>query len=149
MTFNDLSKEAVSRRQPGRENRACPVTNVIVRDCTCSGCRGRRNRSKGKRTQREVRRQAERAFGVPAGPTMAATANEETWRLPVRVEVKSGGVAKPVGTFYRNTKAQADLSKAIGDIRPFMAVASVDGSKDGLAVIRMSDLEQLFREARR
>jgi hypothetical protein len=65
------------------------------------------------------------------------------------MEVKSGGPAKTVGTFYRNTRAQADVAKAIGDVRPFMAVASVDGSRDGLAVIRMSDLQRLFDEARK
>lgn len=80
---------------------------------------------------------------------MMATANEETWRLPVRAEVKAGGPAKTVDTFYRNTKAQADMQKAIGDMRPFLAVAMVDGSTDGLAVIRMSDLIRLFEEARR
>jgi hypothetical protein len=78
-----------------------------------------------------------------------ATANEETWRLPVRAEIKSGGPAKTVDTFYRNTKSQSDQSKAIGDVRCFVAVAMVDGSTDGLVVMRMSDLVQLFEEARR
>lgn len=94
-------------------------------------------------------KQLEKAFVSRAGPSVAATANEENWRLPVRLEVKAGGPAKTVDTFYRNTKSQSDLSKAIGDIRSFVAIAMVDGSTDGLAVLRLSDLERLLEEARR
>lgn len=149
MTFNELSKEEVAKRQPGKENRACPNTGMIRRDCSCMSCRGRRSRRKGQVKQRQARRQLEKVFLKPAGPSMMATANEETWRLPVRAEVKSGGMAKTVDTFYRNTKTQADKDKAIGDVRPFVAIAMVDGSTDGLCVIRNSDLVQLFEEARR
>ena len=147
---DDLSKESQLARSPGRENRACPQTGTAVRDCTCYSCRGRRNRTKGKKTQREVRKGLERTFGVQAGPTVASTADEENWGgLPVRVEVKSGGMAKTVGTFYRNTKAQSDAKKSIGNYKPFMAVARVDGESDSLVVLRMSDLTSLFEEARR
>lgn len=145
----DLSKAAQLARSPGRENRACPTTGVAVRECTCYSCRGRRNRTKGKRTQRTARKGLEKVFQTPAGPSVTATANEETWRLPVRTEVKSGGTAKTVDTFYRNTKTQSDVHKAIGDARPFVAVAMPDGTSDGLAVIRLSDLLQLFEEGRR
>lgn len=145
----DLSKAGQLARSPGKENRACPNTGIAVRECTCYSCRGRRNRTKGKVKQRQARRKLESAFGASAGPTIASTSNEETWRLPVRAEVKAGRYAATVDTFYRNTKAQSDLSKAIGDTRAFMAIAMVDGSTDGLAVIRLSDLNQLFREARR
>jgi hypothetical protein len=58
-------------------------------------------------------------------------------------------MAKSVGTFYRNTKAQSDAKKSIGDIRPFIAAARVDGQSDPLVILRMSDLIQLFEEARR
>ncbi len=135
-------------RSPGKENRACPITGVVVRECICHSCKGRRNRTKGKTKQRQARRGLEKVFATPAGPSMMATANEENWRLPVRVEVKAGGMAKTVDTFYRNTKAQSDRDKAIGDTRPFLAVAQVDGSTDGLCVVRMSDLVQLFDQAR-
>lgn len=147
--YTDLSKEAVSRRQPGRENRKCEMTGLIRRDCTCYSCRGRRNRNNGKAKQRQVRKGFEKAFQVPAGPTVSSTADEENWRLPVRVEAKSGGTAKTVGTFYRNTKAQADAKKSIGDSRPFVAAARIDGQSDPLVVLKMSDLIQLFNEARR
>lgn len=149
MPGEPTSKEDQLRRSPGRENRICPTTGLPRRDCTCIADRNRRNRQKGKTKQRQARRGLEKAFAAQAGPSVMATANEETWRLPVRVEVKAGGMAKTVDTFYRNTKAQADKDKAIGDVRSFVAVAMVDGSTDGLVVIRMSDLVQLFEEARR
>lgn len=146
---DDLSKAAQLRRSPGKENRICPNSGVPLRVCSCYSCRGRRNRNKGKTKQRQARRGLEKTFQQIAGPSMVSTSNEETWRLPVRAEVKAGGMAKTVDTFYRNTKAQADADKAIGDSRPFLAVAMVDGSTDGLAVIRLSDLVQLFEEGRR
>ena len=70
---DDLSKESQLARSPGRENRACPQTGITIRDCTCYSCRGRRNRTKGKKTQREVRKGLERAFGVQAGPMAKPT----------------------------------------------------------------------------
>jgi hypothetical protein len=149
MTSPDLSKEGQLARSPGKENRPCPQTGIAVRECDCYSCRGRRNRSKGKTKQRQARKGLEKTFGVMAGPSQISTSHEEHWRLPVRSEVKAGGMAKTVDTFYRNTRAQADKDKAIGDVRPFLAVAMVDGSTDGLAVIRLSDLIQLFSEARR
>ena len=145
----DLSKEGQLARSPGKENRACVTTGIAVRDCTCYSCRGRRNRSKGKTKQRQARRGLENAFGVLAGPSAVSTADEENWRLPVRAEIKAGIPARTVDTFYRNTKAQADADKALGDVRSFIAVAMPDGTTDGLCVIRMSDLIQLFAEARR
>lgn len=148
MDLNPLSKEAQLARSPGG-NRMCTTTGEPLRTCPCYSCRGRRNRQKGKTKQRQARRGLEKTFATIAGPSMVSTSNEETWRLPVRAEVKAGGMAKTVDTFYRNTRTQADADKAIGDMRPFLAVAMVDGSTDGLAVIRLSDLVQLFEEARR
>lgn len=145
----DLSKEAQLARSPGKDRRPCSNTGIALRDCTCYSCRGRRNRSKGKKKQRQARKGLEKTFQTMAGPTSVATSDEENWRLPVRAEIKAGGMAKTVDTFYRNTKGQSDQQKAIGDLRPFIAVAMVDGSTDGLVVIRMSDLIQLFSEARR
>lgn len=148
MELNPLSKEAQMQRSPGG-NRMCSTTGEPLRSCSCYSCRGRRNRSKGKTKQRQARRGLEKTFQTIAGPSAVSTSDEENWRLPVRAEIKSGGMAKTVDTFYRNTKTQADADKAIGDMRPFLAVAMVDGSTDGLAVIRLSDLVQLFEEARR
>jgi hypothetical protein len=146
---DDLSKESQLARSPGRENKPCPNTGEPKRSCTCYSCKGRRNRSKGKTKQRQARRGLEKVFQAQAGPSQISTSHEEHWRLPVRTEVKAGGMAKTVDTFYRNTKAQSDKDKAIGDVRPFMAVAQVDGSTDGLVVIRMSHLVELFDDARK
>lgn len=144
-----LSKEAQAARSPGKQNRPCPTTGEPRRSCSCYSCRGRRNQRKGKRTQREVRKGFEKVFQVPAGPSVSSTADEENWRLPLRIEVKSGAQAKPVYTFYRNTKAQSDAKKAIGDPRDFAAAARADGDTDPLVVIRLSHLIQAFEEARR
>lgn len=145
----DLSKEGQLARSPGRENRPCPNTGEPLRSCDCFSCKGRRARSKGKTKQRVARRGLEKTFQAVAGPTATSTSDEENWRLPVRVEVKAGGMAKTVDTFYRKTKAQSDVGAAIGDGRPFMAVAMPDGTTDGLAVMRLSQLRQLVEEARR
>ena len=142
----DLSKEGQLARSPGKENHPCPTTGLPRRSCTCYPCVGRRSRRKGKSAQREVRKGLERVFGVAAGPTVASTADEENWRLPVRVEAKSGRYAAAVGTFYRMTKAQSDAKKSIGDTRPFVGAARVDGETDPLYVIRQSQLEALFQE---
>ena len=142
------TKEDQLDRSPGG-NRYCSITRELKRSCKCRSCMGSRNRRKGQVKQRQARKQLEKAFGKPAGPSVMATAHEEFWRLPVRPEIKAGPIGNPVATFYRNTKAQSDLQKAIGDSRPFVAVAMIDGSKDGLVVIKGSDLIQLFEEARR
>ncbi|HEY7531671.1 MAG TPA: hypothetical protein VH681_02675, partial [Nitrospiraceae bacterium] len=96
------SKETQLSRSPGG-NRTCTATGKPKRSCDCFSCRGRRARNKGKIKQRAARKAAEKVFKASAGPSVTATANEENWRLPVRMEVKSGIQAKTVGTFYRNT----------------------------------------------
>lgn len=144
--LNPLSKEAQLARSPGRENKPCETTGKPKRSCDCKPCVGARSRRKGKNAQREIKKGLERIFGVSAGPTVASTADEENWRLPVRVEAKSGRYAAAVGTFYRLTKAQSDAKKDIGDTRPFIGAARVDGETDPLYVIRGSQLEQLFQE---
>lgn len=143
-----LSKAAQLSRSPGG-NRYCPTTKQLKRTCKCHTCLGTRNQRKGGVKQRQARKRLEKAFGGQAGSSVMVTANEENWRLPVRSEVKSGPIGNPVDTFYRNQKAQSDRSKAIGDTRPFMAVAMPDGTTDGLAVIRLSELEQVVVEVAR
>lgn len=80
---------------------------------------------------------------------MASTGDEENWRLDWRIEVKSGAMAKPVYTFFQNTKAQSDAKRSIGDIREFAAAARADGDTDPLVVVRLSVLEAAFDAARR
>ena len=150
MTYSsreDLSKEAQLARSPGG-NRRCPTTGDLKAKCVCRPCIGRRARGKGKRKQNEAKKAVERAFNQVAAPTSATSGQEEYWRLALRLEVKAGGMAKTVDTFYRNTKAQSDQSKAIGDSRPFGAIAMPDGSSDGFLVIALSSLPVLAQVLR-
>jgi hypothetical protein len=57
--------------------------------------------------------------------------------LPVRVEVKSGaaGGANAVGKWFDASKKQSDASKAVGDVRPFVAAFIPDGSQRVLWVV--------------
>lgn len=140
------SKEAQVARSPGG-NRRCSTTGELKRNCKCRPCLGRRSKYKGQRKQRDARKDIEKVFG-PAGRYSSQTGNEELWRTRVRVEVKSGVMAKTVDTFYRNTKSQSDQAKAIGDTRPYMAVAMPDGVPYGYAVVRLDHLEAVVSAAR-
>jgi hypothetical protein len=51
---------------------------------------------------------------------------------------------RPVETFYRNCRAQSDASAAIGDTRPFVAVAAPDGTGMQYAVLRVDDLAKIL-----
>jgi len=57
--------------------------------CDCSHCIGKRNRASGLRKQRDAQKVLYRALEVPM-PEGPAIAHEETWDLPIAVEVKSG-----------------------------------------------------------
>jgi len=145
--FNlDLSKEAQVSRSPGG-NRRCPTTGELKRNCKCRPCIGRRSKYKGQRKQRDARKGIEKVFGS-AGKYSSQTGHEELWRTRVRVEVKSGAMAKTVDTFYRNTKGQSDQAKAIGDTRPYVAVAMPDGVSFGYAVVRLDHLDAFMSAAR-
>lgn len=150
MTFpfrEDLSKEGQLARSPGG-NRKCPTSGELKASCKCRPCIGRRARGKGKRKQNEAKKAVERAFNQVAAPTTATSGQEEYWRLALRLEVKAGTQARTVDTFYRNTKGQSDQSKAIGDLRPFGAIAMPDGSSDGFLVIALSSLPVLAQALR-
>ena len=146
---DDLSKEAQLRRSPGRENRPCPETNDLIRDCQCVKHRNGRNRKDGIRKQRRAARGIGKAFNVPASK-LVGLGNEETMRLPIRLEIKSGPLTRYVEGFFLACQEQADRpeNKAIGDCRPFGALA-VTSSGRRLLIIEEGDLIQLFREARR
>lgn len=113
-------------------------------DCTrkvpCPRCRGARNRRSGMRKQREARKSLERVTGVQAHRFVTAMGNEENWRLPIRVEVKSGAQTNPVWTKFAAAEAQSGASKATGDTRPFVYVAMGTRTSDGLFVCRLSEL---------
>lgn len=118
-----------------------PTRNGHVRGCKgppgqpCRSCIGRRSRAMGKTKQRAARK----ALGIP-GLSLGVD-EEELWRGHIRVEVKSGHRdAMPVDTRYREWRAQSDASRAIGDNRPFAAIAMPPGSSDGYAIVRLSEL---------
>ncbi len=90
--------------------------------------------------QRQARKALEVVTGTQAARFAGLTGNEETWRLPVRVEVKSGAIAGPVWTKYAAAEAQSNASKATGDTRPFLAIFMGTRTSDGLVVCRLSEL---------
>lgn len=105
------------------------------RGCGCNPCRGRRNRRKGLRKQRDARK----ALGVPASKFATQHTNEETWGWEhFRVEVKAGKQVNPVATRFLGAEAQSEGSRAIGDNRPFLMVAMPEGMSDGIVMVRAS-----------
>lgn len=117
-------KEGTFRAKPWRDGTLC------VTRCDCRRCLGRRVRAKGDSKARKARK----ALGIPG----ANSRHEEVWGGPVRVEVKAGAQVKPAITAFLRCEAQSELSRAIGDHRPFMAVAMPDGSNDGVVMMRLS-----------
>lgn len=113
---------------------------ACTRTKPCRPCLGARNRRSGMRKQREARKALERVTGVQANRFMSALGNEENWRLPIRVEVKSGAQTNPVWTKFAAAEAQSAASKSTGDARPFVYVAMGTRTTDGLFVCRLSQL---------
>ncbi len=114
---------------------------ACTRKTPCASCRGARNRRSGMRKQREARKALEAVTGKEAARFAGQLGNEEAWHgLPLRVEVKSGAIAGPVWTKYAAAEAQSNVSKAIGDVRPFVFVAMGQRTSDGLLVCRLSEL---------
>lgn len=116
-------------------------------ECTrtkpCRRCLGARSRRSGMAKQREARKVLERVTGKFAVQFVTAGGNEENWRLPVRVEVKSGAQCGPVWTKYAAAEAQSAASKSEGDGRPFVAVFMGTRTSDGLFVCRLSELDRV------
>lgn len=119
----------------------CKVDND---DCTrakpCRSCLGRRNRRSGLAKQRQARKALEVVTGKEAARFASLTSNEESWVLPLRVEVKSGAIAGPVDTKCRESEKQSGQNKRIGDVRPFAAVFMPKGTSDGWFCCRLSEL---------
>jgi hypothetical protein len=110
----------------------------------CRACLGARNQRKGKVKQRAGRKVLEAVSETPASRFVGALGNEETWRLPVRVECKAGAQVKTMFTKYLAAEAQAEASRASGDARPFVMVAMPPGTTDGLVVVRLSELARVI-----
>ena len=114
------------------------TSNGHVRGCTskCAKCRGRRNRTKGRRKQAA----AVRGLGIPR--SNLSPGHEEFLGGTVRVEVKSGAQVKPAWTRFRKSEQQSEAARAIGDHRPFAEVLMPDGESDGLVQTRLSSLHE-------
>ena len=118
---------------PKRANRAGVQ---CVRGCICASCRGRNNKRKGQRKQAK----AVTALGIPRSSIHPG--HEEFLPGAVRVEVKAGAQIKPAVTAFLKCEAQSEAQRPIGDHRPFVAVAMPDGSSDGVAMVRLSQLHE-------
>jgi hypothetical protein len=110
----------------GREGnyRAKPWADgsLCTRNCDkarCPRCRGRANRSRGDAAGRKARK----ALGLMG----VRSRHEEVWGGPTRTESKAGGIARPVITAHRNAKNQSEVSRPMGDNRPFCGSFTYDG----------------------
>lgn len=101
--------------------------------CPCIRCRNKNNRQRGDSKARVGRK----ALRLPG----ANSRHEELYGGPVRVEFKSGKQANPVGTAYRNARAQSEAARPIGDTRPFVAGFIPEGTRKVLFVVRSDDLD--------
>jgi len=71
------------------------------------------------------------------------TRHEALWGGAIRVEAKAGARdAGPVITRYQQCWAQAEKDRAIGDIRPFVALFSWAGTR--VAVLTVDDLADIL-----
>ncbi len=114
----------------------CPKADpACTRTAPCPSCLGRRNRRSGLRKQRQVRRE----LGVPDSRFAGQNGNEEGWRWQFRVECKSGQQVRAMTTRFLEAEAQAEGSRSVGDVRPFMFVAMPQGMSDGIVALRLSN----------
>lgn len=112
----------------------------------CAQCRGSRNRKSGLKRQNDARKALQVVTGKHVARFASLASNEESWRLPLRVEVKSGQMdAGPVWTKYAKAEAQSDAARARGDNRPFAAVHMGTKTSDGLFTCRLSKLGEVVQ----
>lgn len=122
----------------------CPKDDPLCTKVTpCNSCRGRRSTQSGRRRQHQARRMLERLTGTLATRFLTQAQNEERWRLPIRVEVKSGKQTDPIWSKYAAAEAQSNAAKAAGDSRAFVFVAMGSRTSDGLFVCRLSALDRV------
>jgi hypothetical protein len=86
-----------------------------VRGCPCRSCTGRRTYRTGHKSQGKA---AHKLGLVPDG--QKARSNEEDQGGALRYENKTGSVARPVVTAFRNVRNQSEGSRPFGDNRPFL-----------------------------
>ena len=112
-----------------------PTKNGHPKGCkdTCPSCRGRRNRQRGKRAEREMRKRV----GASVATTMHAAIGEEAWTHQVfRDECKAGAQVGPIATRFLAAERQAEQNRRIGDNRAFRYLARPDGMPGGIVCLR-------------
>ena len=125
-----------------------PTKNGHPKGCanTCASCRGRRNRARGKRAERDMRKKV----GVTVATTMHAAIGEEAWTHPVfRDECKAGAQVGPIATRFLAAEKQSEQNRRIGDNRDFRYLARPDGMPGGLVVVRGSVWDAVIEPALR
>lgn len=90
-----------------------------IRGCGDPVYRGKLNRSKGGRAQR----QASKALGVP-NTSSIRTGHEEFAPGLIRFENKDGAQVGPIFTRFEAVEAQSNASKRFGDTNPFVFTAT-------------------------
>lgn len=106
-----------------------------VRGCTDPVAVGKRNRAKGDGKARKARKML--------GLVGVNSRHEEHWGGAYRIEVKAGIQIHPIETRFRQAEMQSQISRPLGDIRPFIMVAMPDGMQDGVVLMRLSTFAQL------
>ncbi len=104
-----------------------------VRGCPCISCRNGRNSSQGKARHRRFAKNA----GIRQG--WKGSSDEEAWRDHFRWEIKSGKQVDPVVTRYELARAQSELTRPIGDPRPF--AFGVEPTEQGRPSLVLIDVE--------
>lgn len=117
-----------------------PTKRGHVRLCRCKPCLAGKNSRRGKALHRKVARQ------LGTAPKGFATSSEEAWRVPwARLEVKTGAQAGPVHTRWEAARNQSNVSRPLGDGRPFVFVAwTGKNGEPPLAVIELAELVTLM-----
>lgn len=115
-------------KSPWRDGSRC-----VARKCCCKRCLGKVNRAKGDSKARQARKRLNLRG--------ANTRHEEHAGGAVRWEAKTGAQCKPLWTAYLKAEAQSEAQRPMGDNRPFLMTAGLDGTKDQLVIFRLSRIE--------
>ena len=106
-----------------------------VRGCSDPVAVGKRNRAKGDGKARKARK----ALGLVG----VNSRHEEHWGGSFRCEVKAGVQIQPIETRFKAAEMQSQMSRPLGDIRPFVMIAMPDGVNDGVVLMRLSTFAQI------
>lgn len=122
-----------------------PTKNGHPKRCpdACPSCRGRRNRARGKRAERDMRKRV----GATVATNMHAAIGEEAWGGPIRWEAKAGKQVDPIATRFLLAERQSEQNRRIGDTRPSGMLARPDGMPGGLVLMRGTVWQEFVQPA--